>query len=189
MKHRLPAVVLVTTAVCVSGCGDDLSPADASVDGPPCVVPTAGYGALLFTSTNAARRTLGGVETVAWLGAMQSGPMSDLVDIQLIQGNGVFAGGLPAPGTYELTGAETQLLTCGACVVIHASVPRQYFVAQSGTLVVDELGPTGTGQFRGSLANVTFVHVTVDSMTTQSTVIDDGCHTSITAASWSTPIN
>lgn len=153
--------------------------------GPPCVVPADGYGALAFASTRAARLTDG---TVAWLGALQAGVMSDVLDIQLVPGNTVFAGGVAAPGTFALGGAESQLMTCGVCVVLQVSVPRQYFVAQGGTLVIDEVGPTGTGTLRASLADATFAHVMVDLATSRSTVVDDGCTTSITSASWDTMI-
>ena len=105
-------------------------------------------------------------------------------DIQLIGGNGAFAGGAPAPGTYSLTGAEAQLATCGACVVIEAGMPREYYAAQRGTLVIDEVDT----RFKASLAQVELAHVSVDPATSTSTVVD-ACRTSITAASWDVPIN
>lgn len=177
MKHRHAAVVSLATAVCVFGCGDDAPAPDAARS---CVVP-ADYGALTFASTHAGRLADG---TVAWLGTLQGGLMSDVLDIQLVSGNTVFAGGMPMPGTFSLTGAESQTMTCGVCVVIQASVPRQYFLAQSGTLLVEELG----GTMKATLTDATFAHVTIDLATSQSTPADDGCSTSITSAGWTTPI-
>ncbi len=178
-----------------AGCGDNLAGPDAAIDADrpdaaPCVVPASGYGMLAFTSTRAARVHDGaGKETVAWLGALQSGPMADVLDIQLLEGRGAFAGGPPTPGTFALVGAETQLKTCGVCVVLQVSAPRQYFVAQGGKLVIDELGPTGTGRFRATLSNVTLRHVMIDPVTSESMVLRDGCRTSITTTSWDTAIN
>ncbi len=143
-----------------------------------------------FASTSASLvHDQSGNEMIAWLGALQSGATSDVLDIQLIQGSGVFASSPPAPGTFALLGAETQLATCGACVVLEVGVPREYFVAQSGTLVIDALGPSGTGSFQASLSSVTLARVMIDPTTNESTVENDGCQTSITAASWNTPIN
>lgn len=182
MLERRAAVVSLATAVLLFGCGDDAAPPDA----PPCtLVPAAGYGTLSFASTHAGRLGNG---TVAWLGTLQGGMTSDVLDIQLVAGNTVWAAGPPAPGTFALTGAEAQLMTCGVCVVLQVNVPRQYFVAQGGTLVVDEVGPTGTGKFRATLTDATFAHVMVDLATSRSTVVDDGCTTSITSASWETTI-
>ena len=144
------------------------------------------YGAIAsFNSTHAVRTTDGaGKATIAWLGSLGVGPTADTLDIQLIQGNGVFAGGAPGAGTYALTGAEAQLSTCGACVVIEAGMPREYFAAQSGTLVIDDASTS----FKASLANVTLAHVTIDPQTSVSTIVDT-CTTTITSASWDTPIN
>ena len=188
----------MATAVCMlwlAACGDDhaVTP-DAALDAawpdaPACPVPPS-EGTLAFTSTRAARVHDGaGKETVAWLGALAIGATADVLDIQLLQGSGAFAGGPPTTGTFALSGAEIQLATCGICVVFEVGSPREYFVAQSGTLVIDELGPTGTGHFRASLSNATLPRVTIDPATNHSTVVGDGCQTTIVAASWDTPIN
>lgn len=155
-------------------------------DAPPCMLSVTNYGTIAaFTSTNAVRTKDGaGNQTVAFLGALGAGPTADTLDIQLIQGMGAFAGGPPAAGTYALTGADIQLATCGVCVVVEAGMPRAYYAAQSGTLVIDAVDTS----FKASLANVELAHVEVDPITSVSTVVD-ACATSITAASWNTPIH
>jgi hypothetical protein len=194
-RYQHAAVVSLATAVSLFGCGDNLAGPDAAIDvvrpdAAPCPLPADGYGTLVFDSTRASRvRDSAGKETVAWLGSLQAGPFGDLLDIQLIEGHGAFASGPPGPGTYPLTGVERQLATCGICIVLEVGSPRQYVVAQGGTLVIDELGPTGTGRFRATLMNAPFARVLVDPMTTHSTVLNDGCETSITTTSWDTPIN
>lgn len=147
---------------------------------------TAEYGAIqTFDSTRAVRTTDGaGKQTIAFLGALSAGGTADTLDIQLIQGMGAFASGPPAAGTYALTGAEAQLSTCGVCVVLDAGMPRSYFAAQSGTLVIED----ATTSFKASLSNVTLAHVDVDPDTSVSTIVD-ACETHVTSASWDTPIN
>lgn len=173
----------VAAAFAVSACGDNLVP---TPDAPPCANPVAPYGTIdMFASAHAVRTQDGaGKQTVAWLGALQGGPSSDTLDIQLIEGMGAFSGGPPAPGTFSLTGAEAQLGTCGVCVVIESGTPREDYAAQSGTLVIEQVDTT----FKASLSNVELAHVTFDPMTSMSTIVDS-CQTSITAASWDTPIN
>jgi hypothetical protein len=173
----------VAAAVAVSGCGDSVKPAP---DAPPCTSSIPDYGAIAsFTSTNAARTTDGaGKQTIAWIGALQAGPTADTLDIQLIQGLGAFAGGPPTAGAYSLTGAEAQLSTCGVCVVIEGGTPRAYYAAQRGTLVIEQLDTS----FKASLSDVELDHVTVDPNTSVSTIVDS-CKTTITSASWDTPIH
>lgn len=182
--RRLAAVVTgsVAAVVFVSGCGDNLVPVDA----PACGLSVAPYGTIdTFVSAHAVRtQDAAGKVTIAWLGALQAGPMGDTLDIQLIQGMGAFAGGPPAAGTYSLTGVESQLGTCGVCVVIETGMPREDFAAQSGTLVIEQIDTS----FKASLSHVKLAHVTFDPATMMSTIVD-GCRTSITAASWDTPIN
>jgi hypothetical protein len=182
---RWAAVVTsaVAAAVAVSGCGDNLVPPDAL---PACSQPIAPYGTIeMFASTHAVRTQDGaGKQTIAFLGAVQPGPTADTLDIQLIQGNGAFANGPPAAGMYSLTGAEAQLATCGVCVVIEAGMPREYYVAQRGTLAIQDAGT----RFQAALSDVELAHVTVDPLTSMSTIVDS-CQTSITGAMWDTPIN
>lgn len=182
---RMAAVVTgwVAAVVAVSGCGDNAVPADAL---PACSSPVASYGTVdAFASVRAVRTQDGaGNQTVAFLGALQAGPMGDTLDIQLIQGMGAFTGGPPAAGTYALTGAEAQLATCGVCVVVEVGPARDDYAAQSGTLVIAAVDT----HFQASLADVQLAHVVVDPVTSRSTIVDS-CATSITAASWDTPIN
>lgn len=176
----------MAAAVVVSACGDNIIAVDAAPDLPPCSLPLAPYGTIdMFASAHATRTTDGGgKQTVAFLGALAPGPTADTLDIQLIGGNGAFAGGAPAPGTYALSGVEAQLATCGVCVVIEAGMPREYYAAQRGTLVIDQVDT----RFKASLAQVDLAHVAVDPSTSTSTIVD-ACRTSITAASWDVPIN
>ena len=176
----------MAAAVVVSACGDNEKPVDAPPDLPACTAPLAPYGTIdMLASVHAVRSTDGaGKQTVAFLGAIQAGPMGDTLDIQLIQGMGAFSGGPPAAGTYALEGVESQLSTCGACVVIEAGTPREYYVAQRGTLAISELDTS----FMASLANVDFAHVMVDPISSVSTIVDR-CRTSITAVMWDTPVN
>ena len=184
-KHgprRAVVTAWVAAAFAVSTCGDNLV---VGPDAPPCMLSVTDYGTVAsFTSTNAVRTQSGsGSQTVAFLAALGVGPTADTLDIQLIQGMGAFSGGPPVAGTYKLTGPESQLSTCGVCVVIEAGMPKQDFVAQRGTLVIDALDTS----FKAALSDVELAHVTIDPMTTVSTIVDS-CRTSI-SASWDTPIH
>ncbi|MBV8758383.1 MAG: hypothetical protein JO257_13945 [Deltaproteobacteria bacterium] len=176
---------VVAAAFAVSGCGDNRVPIDAPPDIPACTSTPPAPGALsAFDSTKAVRNhDQAGKQTVAFLGALQPGPTADTLDIQLIEGMGAFASGPPVPGTYALTGVETQLATCGVCVVLEGGMPRGYYVARDGMLTVDAVDT----HFQASLSNVDFVHVDVDANTSVSTIIDT-CTFSIASASWDTPI-
>ena len=176
---------LVAAAVAVSACGDNLVPIDAAPDVPACTSSPPQLGTIsAFDTTRAVSTHDGsGNETIAFLGAVQAGPDADTLDIQLIQGMGAFAGGPPAAGTYPLSGVETQLSTCGVCVVVEGGTPRGYYAAQRGTLVIDAVDT----HFQASLSNVDFAHVDVDPNTSVSTIIDT-CTASITTATWDTPI-
>ena len=171
----------MAAAFAVSGCGDNIVPVP---DAPPCMRSITDYGVIdTFASTTAVRTHDGaGKQTVAVLGALQPGPSADTLDIQLIQGLGAFGGQPPATGTYALTGAESQLATCGVCVVLEAGTPRAYFAAQRGKLVIEQIDTT----FKASLSDAVLAHVEVDPTTSVSTIVD-ACQTTI-SASWETPI-
>jgi hypothetical protein len=72
------------------------------------------------------------------------------LSIKLINGRGVFAGGI-APGTYAISGAERDAETCGACVRLEVSA--MCYFASAGTLVlssteVDLVGRLTDARFR-----------------------------------------
>jgi hypothetical protein len=99
------------------------------------------------------------------------------LSIKLINGRGVFAGGI-APGTYTIAGAERDPATCGACVRLEVSA--MCYVARGGTLVL-----TSTEvDLAGSLTGASFQPV---SCVTDEPLIT-GCASSIDSMSFSETI-
>ncbi len=108
----------------------------------------------------------------------------DVLDVQLLDERGVFAGPV-APGTYEITGAETNSKTCGACVYVLADIvpmvgAKKFYLAQSGTLVVDSITP----ELSGSLSNVTVQEIDLNT----GAPVTGGCTATIEAATFSAPL-
>lgn len=188
-----------------AGCGDGEADADAApgidagadaapgIDAGPCTVSAAGYGDVGVIETASANRTFDmSKERIFWLGTLEPGAATpDVLDVRLFAGFGAFETAAIAPGTYPIAGPEIEFSTCGVCVLIqgdYLAPGKQYLMAQSGTLTITELGASGTGAFRATLTDATFVHVSIDTTTSVSTIIDDGCTTSLDSAEWDTPI-
>ena len=118
----------------------------------------------------------------------------------LISGSGVFAAGNPAPGTYQITGADASFSTCSMCFFIQQGATDvaantigftfdgtggDFYQAVSGTLTFTAIGSdagSGSGHtLVGSISNVTFQKI--DLTTLDPT--DDGCMTTIGSGGWS----
>ena len=122
---------------------------------------------------------------------LEAAEPTDFLLLQLYSGFGVFTGGVVA-GSHNLTGAEADYVTCGACarlitdVTLHAA--GDDYMAKAGTLNItaaaDAVGETLTF----TLSNVTFRHVdfTVDGMMNVTAQNDNasGCTTTISNASF-----
>jgi hypothetical protein len=124
-------------------------------------------------------------------GALNADAAPDYLDIELYNGVGVFASGGVVPGTYQLTGAELDYATCGACVLLFGNVDTtggtitQYYMAQGGTL---KLTATTGANLTGTLTNMTFASVTIDPDTFESTPDGNACTSSITSAAFTAPL-
>ena len=115
---------------------------------------------------------------------LDQGTLPDELHIQLFDGLGVFADGVAAPGTYELTGDELNYSTCGACVLIFenpasANDYRGVYMATGGTVTITEVSP----KLVGTLKNVSFQHVTLD-QDSNSIPVGDDCGTHIKSLSF-----
>ena len=107
---------------------------------------------------------------------------------------GVFTNGIRT-GTFNITGAELNFDSCGACVVVAANCNGcnvfdgtgggDYYMATAGTLKITTLSPNLTG----TLTNMTFAHVTIDNTganpTFHSTALADGCMTQVASRTFS----
>lgn len=124
-------------------------------------------------------------------GDAANGTKPDLVEIELWDGLGEFTGGMMAPGTYEITGAETKVLSCGICLYIYSDATvvdgevvdsAKDYIATGGSITVDSV----TGNFTGSLDGVTFTEI--DWTSEDGSALDGGCTTAIPSATFDVAI-
>jgi hypothetical protein len=193
---RLVSVARATTllfATLFSACDDDgstISTLDGGTgaDGSGLCAVTPDYGDVgtIGTSDSIAVRlndTQGQAKSITYLAALNGD--QDQVVIQLYRGFSVFTTGAIQPGTYPITGDELNYASCGVCVRIFADRalgggrPLQDMMATGGTLVVTEVGTAGSGVFRAELQDASFEHVRIDSMSFESSPVNDGCVTEI----------
>ena len=112
--------------------------------------------------------------TVYGLGTvLDQGPPTDLFEIQLWSGFGVFSEEV-APGTYPIQGSETSLNDCGLCALVLGDMAANgstsmVLVAQSGTFTIDAVELQAGAAFRGSATQIEYRQVNSGG------VIPDGC--------------
>jgi hypothetical protein len=101
----------------------------------------------------------------------------DVIQLELWDNLGAFKGGVVRAGTFELTGDDASLTTCGVCVRALGDKGMdgsQEFFATSGTVEVESVGGNGTA-FVATIRNVTFEQVDDVSKA----VVDEGCASSL----------
>ncbi len=122
---------------------------------------------------------------------------TDFIRLELFGGFGAIAGGI-APGTYSITGDDTNYATCGVCLRLFGDASQtsadDYF-ATSGTVVLTTVS-SGSGSasgsdvvygtISGSFQNAMFEHVTIGSDYT-STPIGD-CTATLASGTFSTDV-
>jgi hypothetical protein len=112
-------------------------------------------------------------------GLLDASESPDVLQIELWDNYGAFAGGAVTPGTYTLAGAELTIESCGVCVSLFADIAsetgRGYF-ATGGTVTIDSLSPN----LKGSVANLTLVEWDVNT----DAPVANGCSTAIPAATF-----
>jgi hypothetical protein len=124
-------------------------------------------------------------------GTAANGEKPDLIEIELWDGLGAFEGGAVAPGTYEITGDEAQVVTCGVCLYIYSDATvvegeivdsAKDYIATGGSITVDTI----TGNFTGTLDSVSFTEI--DWTSELGEPLEDGCTTAIPAADFDAAI-
>lgn len=108
---------------------------------------------------------------------------SDLLDIEVYAGYGVFTGGVHT-GQFKLGASDLNYGTCGLCVLVYANGQNDPYMATGGTVTFTSF----QGTFAGTLSNMTFTHVSIDPNSFQSTPVGDGCNTSIPSLSFSSSV-
>ena len=149
------------------------------------------------TISGALGQTTGGLSPYAEnvQGTLLPGSTPDILDIELYSTMTDFPADITT-GTFHLTADDGQYLTCGICILINAKstvdsstgaiTPQALYLANSGTLTLTSVADktTGTGTIAGSISNLTFREVTIDSGTFESTVVGT-CTTSLPSLTFS----
>lgn len=85
----------------------------------------------------------------------------DVVQVELWDGRGAFTGGAVTPGTYQITGAETDHATCGVCVRAlgdRGGAGQKEYFASGGSVEITAVGGNGA-PIAATITNVTFDEV------------------------------
>lgn len=87
----------------------------------------------------------------------------DDVYLELWDNYGVFAGGAAKTGTFTISGADTDLDTCGLCVMILANVTNntatKTMLATSGSVTITSIGTAAGQMTKATITNASFVEV------------------------------
>lgn len=118
---------------------------------------------------------------------LQADAPRDVIELELYDGNGVFAAGLK-PGTYEIQGNDLDLKYCNLCVRFYDQRniyggDRGWYMATGGTLTLTSVEDNLTG----SLTNVTFLH-SYQENSGHSVPWEDGCTTKVDKVEFNTAI-
>src|SRR5687767_5534410 len=108
----------------------------------------------------------------------------DIATILLFDGFGVFSDPAPIPPgqqTIQITGAEAQFASCGACILAGTDADAQGMFMDDYLVTSGTLNITSVTQQRieGTITNATFTHVDIDQMTAMSTPNSSGCSATV----------
>lgn len=108
----------------------------------------------------------GSMGTQNWYRLVATLPGSDdVVQLELWPNRGVYAGKAVEPGTFQISGDETDYLTCGICLRAMADkggeLQRELF-AVSGTVVVETVSSVAEAPFSATITNASFVELDGD---------------------------
>lgn len=191
MKRFLALALISFTAACSSGGGDGPATPDAgggddpdAAGGGECfadVSYTAPLANMAATSSGGTAAAPNGVTGQATLTAAEP---FDILQLELIKGYGVYTADITV-GQHTLSGDELNYATCGLCPRLFTDCTQtacndQQFYATGGTINVTQITPN----LQFTATNLTFVEVTIDETTFESTPVPGGCSTSIPSATF-----
>jgi hypothetical protein len=117
---------------------------------------------------------------VFWGGRMNTQSKPDFLQVSLRTGLGPFSGGI-VPATVQLTGEETMIETCSACVLMFTDLfssggqiqVTDYYMPTAGTVMLTSTA----GDFQGTITGLMLQHVVMAGNTFAPA--NDGCVVSI----------
>ena len=190
-KAFVLAFVLVGCAAPASDSGGDDgvtpdAPSSMTPDGTPSatcpLAATMGDAGSLSALKSQRCNVPGSMGTRKWyrLSATLPGAPNDIVQLELWDGQGVFAGTTVKTGTYQITGAELSYATCGVCLRAagdKGTASAKTYFATAGTVEVTSVGAAGTA-LTAKITNATFAEV--DAMNAK---VTNGCTTALAGVS------
>lgn len=193
MRTALVAVLSIPAfvAACGGGGGGNSGPNDArqtrDAEDLTCLA-AEGYGNATLTNQGAAQvPPEDGMpsEFMYMFGDLNADAMFDAFYMELAAGYGAFTDTPIAPGTYELSGEESDYATCGVCAEIDADINdegeiSQIYFANGGSITINSITPN----LSGTITNATFVHSNFDPDDGTTTPHQSGCQTTLTSASF-----
>jgi hypothetical protein len=190
MKRILALALISLTAACSSGGGDDgPSLVDGGGDSPDsaggtCFADTAYSAGLGNQGAQSSGGTAAAPNGITAQGTLNAAEPFDIFQLELIKGFGVYTTNITV-GQHTLSGDELNYATCGLCPRLFTDCTTtecadQQFYATGGTINVTSITPNLTY----TVSNLTFVEVTVDPTTFESTPVPGGCSTSIASGSF-----
>jgi hypothetical protein len=104
-------------------------------------------------------------QRIRWVGSATPSTIQsatpDHLYVELWDGYGPFNGGSARTGTFTITGADTDLDTCGICVLMLANVsnntPSKTMIATSGTVTITSVGTNAGQTTQVTVTNASFV--------------------------------
>src|SRR5687768_11440650 len=156
MRNALLLVLVGCAAPSPEGGGDDGPTPDASSTDPEpsvtCPLPDNMGDAGSLTALKSQRCNVAGtMGTRKWyrLSATLPNAPTDIVQLELWDGQGAFAGGVVRTGTFPITGAELSYTTCGVClraVGDKGTAAAKTYFATGGTVEITSVGTTLTAK-------------------------------------------
>lgn len=181
MSLRAPLLfAALTGAGCIATEPPDIGDGDADA----CATPDSYRAATNQEAENGINED--GEPFFELLGVLDFDPLDEL-SVSVWDDYGVFEGTVASPGTYVISGVETDLSDCGVCVTIAADADpdgdsqRQLLIAQSGTVVIDSL----TNEMSGHLTDVVLAEINP----VTEVPVPGGCQTAIPSLNFRAPLD
>lgn len=194
MKRFLALALITLTAACTSGGGDDgpslIDGGGDDPDGPPvaeCLAPSTFAAATLGNQVAESNGAAATPDFTAGSGTLNAAEPFDVFQLEFYK-VGPLAGNI-VPGTYPISGPELNYATCAICPRVFTDCTTQacadqQFYATGGSVTLTQVSPN----LVYSVSNLTFVEVTINATTFESTPVPGGCSSAITSASFSAAV-
>ena len=174
------------------GNGSNTPTADAWVNPSNCTISTGNFGTPVAQADVLASMQPGGgasqVSNYLYFPLTDRGFDGDVLWFDLSGSTGRFNGAIQ-PGTYTISGTDTDPDHCGLCayIVTPATPPTGHkdgYMAMAGTITVSQVAMVPNGTLTISASGLVFQHYYLDQVTPASKLVGDNCRTAINSVSY-----